>query len=418
MNFFSLNPKTYTFWRRISQLSFILILALIPASGLFRIDVANTSFVVLGKHYWWNEIALTLTGLVMLGATYFVVSMIYGRIFCGWACPQNLMGEISDWFEYRIFGQSTIHDAKRIYQRKPYSWPVRIGLGLLLLLFLLSMGVFVWLLLGSYFVPFSQMFYYLTHPNLVVLGTIVMVTGMMTVYFFMGHWWCKLACPVGMLPFLLWTPRTMTLRYDELRKDECEKCNACFTACMMQINVKDAGDAKRWCLNCGLCSDVCAERLSLKGRPTLFSIKMGKGKLPSSIYIIIAAFLGAATIFAYGLSIHKDLEVSMVAKSVQGRTYTTGPKGELIANYQIKISNKDAHPHHLLLRLEGLPEGSFQLEDTESELKAGETKRVLLSVIIAGGEFKSHSTREFFINVEEKGNPTLAARGRGVLFIP
>ncbi len=418
MNFISLDPKSYTFWRRISQFSFILLLILIPMLGIFRIDVANTSFVVFGKHYWWNEIALTLTGIIMLAVTYAGVSIIYGRIFCGWACPQNLMGEISDWFEYRLFGQSTIHDTKVLYHKEPYKGVARYGLMVMLLGFLVAMGTFVWLVLGSYFVPFGQMIQFLLHPNLIVLGTVTMVTGMMTVYFFMGHWWCKLACPVGMLPFLLWTPGTMTLRYDELRKDECEKCNACFTACMMQINVKDAGDAKRWCLNCGLCSDVCVERLSLKGKPGLFTIERGKEKLPGSVYIVTAAFIGAALIFAYGLSIHKDLEISLVAKNIQGQTLSKGPQGELIANFQAKISNKDAIPHRLGLQVEGLPKQSYVLSETEGQWKAGETRRVQLTVKIKGAEFKPLSTKTFVVRAVESSNPKYAAEGRGQLFIP
>ncbi len=418
MNFISFNPKSYTFWRRISQFSFILLLILIPMLGVFRIDVANTSFVVFGKHYWWNEIALTLAGIIMLAVTYAGISIVYGRIFCGWACPQNLMGEISDWFEYRIFGQSTIHDTKVLYRHEPYKGLARVNVVLMLVIFLLAMGIFVWLVAGSYFVPFSQMVQFLLHPNLIVLGTVIMVTGMMTVYFFMGHWWCKLACPVGMLPFLLWNPRTMTLRYDELRKDECEKCNACFTACMMQINVKDAGDAKRWCLNCGLCSDVCAERLSVKGKPGLFTIEAGKGKLPGSVYIVSAAFAGAALIFGYGLSIHKDLEVSLVAKNLQGQTLSRGIQGEMIANFQVKVSNKDARAHDLRLKVEGLPEGSYSLSETRELWRAGEIRRIQLTVRVKGTEFKPLSTKTFVVSVAEPSNPKFSAQGRGQLFIP
>lgn len=413
--------QTYGFWRKISQHIVILILIILPLSGAFRIDIPNTSFEVFGKHIWWNEVALTLGFIATAISSYFIISALYGRVFCGWACPQNLWGEISDWFEYRLFGQSTMHETKVMYVREPWHGPKKYLLFVTLVLFLIMMGTWIWLVIGSYFVPTSQLLYGLAHPNTIVLGSLGIVIGLATVYSFMGHWWCKNACPVGMLPFLLWTKKTMSLQFDSVRKHECERCNKCFPACIVQINVKDSGDSKRWCFNCGACVDTCTTVQTAHNnntKPPLLQIHKGKGKVPVSVYIASAVLAISISVFVYGIYIHKNMEISITADRTAGQMYTKNARGETEINYAVKVHNKDSVIHNLQVTIDGLPASSYRISAPELPLPAGESTNVRINVTLNDPLFVPHKTHKFTVTVADRDKPDFRETGTGILVVP
>lgn len=415
-----LNPKNYSFWRRLSQFFVLSALILIPILGLFRIDMSNATLVVLGRQVWVSEVGLTFVFWLMVVSAYYVIAMLYGRVFCGWGCPQNMWGEVADEFMFRIFGFGTIREKKsNLFTREPAKGLWRYVLFVGMILFLLVMGVLAWLIIGSYFIPFPRMLYNLAHPNLIIYWTIFIVTGLVSLFFFLGHWWCKIACPAGMVPFLVWNKKTMSLRFDENRTSECEKCNLCFASCTMQINVKDAaGDSKRFCINCGACADVCNDHLKPQGKKGLLSIVFGKGKTPYPLYIAMGAFLLSAGMFTYGLISHQDLDVSITAKNSLGRIYATNTAGLKEANYQVRVSNKDNVPHQLSLMVEGLPQGSYRLSGTQPLLMPGEKQHIQLTILLDEKLFKHHSTRGFTVKAVDLVAARLTAHDHGLLFIP
>lgn len=415
-----LNPKNYSFWRRLVQFFVLSSIVIIPIFGLFRIDVGNATLVVLGKQVWVSEVGLTFVFWLMVVSAYYIIAMLYGRVFCGWGCPQNIWGEVADEFMFRIFGFGTIREKKsNLFTKEPLKGAARYILFAGMILFLLTMGVLAWLVIGSYFIPFPQMLSFLTHPNLIVYWTIFIVTGLISLFFFLGHWWCKIACPAGMVPFLVWNRKTMSLRFDDDRKSECEKCNLCFAACTMQINVKDAaGDSKRFCINCGACSDICNQHLEPHGKKGLLSIMPSKAKPPYPLYIAIGAFLLSVSIFTYSLITHHDLDVNITAKNNQGRIYATNAAGVNEASYQVKVSNKDNVPHQLNVAVEGLPAGSYQLNETRPLLNPREKRHLQLTILLDEKAFKRHTTQGFSVNATEISNSKLSAHDHGLLFIP
>lgn len=413
--------QKYMLWRKVAQASFIISLALLPILGIFRIDIPNTSFEVFGKHIWWNESAITFGFIAMALSTYFMIAAIWGRIFCGWMCPQNIWGEMNDWFEYRLFGQSTMHEEKKMYVREPWHGIRRYALFGSFLIFLFFMGTLVWLVIGSYFVPTEKLLYGLAHPNIVVSGSLAIMVGMVTVYSFMGHWWCKMACPVGMVPFILWTHRTMTLQFDSSRKHECEHCNKCFPSCIIQINVKDPGDSKRWCFNCGACVDTCADVQTVHNdntKPPLLQIKKGEGQMPTSVFISAIVFVIASIVLSYGIMTHREIEVSVTAERAGGYMYSKNVKGEVELRYDIKVHNKDNKPHKLNIEVSGLPAGSYIIEKEQQEAGMGESVTTHLIVTINDPAFVAHKTKNFTVKVSDPENTKFSATDKGVVVVP
>ncbi|HLA74394.1 MAG TPA: 4Fe-4S binding protein, partial [Gammaproteobacteria bacterium] len=79
--------------RRAMQAAMILIFILIPLSGLFRIDPAAGSFVILDRQVWFSDFFLVIGFWVAVASGLILMYSTVGTAFCGWACPQNTLSE-------------------------------------------------------------------------------------------------------------------------------------------------------------------------------------------------------------------------------------------------------------------------------------------------------------------------------------
>ena len=85
-------PK-YHWKRRAVQIATIILIVLIPATGLFRIDLATASFMVIDRQLWWSNIFFVFGLGIMIATVPIITYMTVGTVWCGWACPQNTVSE-------------------------------------------------------------------------------------------------------------------------------------------------------------------------------------------------------------------------------------------------------------------------------------------------------------------------------------
>ena len=88
-----------------TQIATLLLFVLIPATGLFRIDLVAGTFVILGRQIWWSDFGLMLGfGIVPVSAAIMTYSTI-GTVWCGWACPQNTLSEWANNLTHKLLGK-------------------------------------------------------------------------------------------------------------------------------------------------------------------------------------------------------------------------------------------------------------------------------------------------------------------------
>ncbi len=91
--------------RRAVQLATLLLIAFIPSAGIFQIDLASASFNILGRQIWWSNFAF-IFGLSIVCVTAPIITyMTVGAIWCGWACPQNLLSEWANNLTFKFLGK-------------------------------------------------------------------------------------------------------------------------------------------------------------------------------------------------------------------------------------------------------------------------------------------------------------------------
>ena len=310
--------------RRATQLASLLLIALIPAFGIFKIDLAAASFQILGLQIWWLNFAF-MFGLAIVVVTVPIISyMTIGTIWCGWACPQNLLSEFANNLTYKFLGKraDVRVDGKGIIvaaaKNKAINWLVLgiifLGIALVLafipLLFFYEPGemfALVPFVSGHKASSFLKMLYFFT--VFLIFVDIAVVR-----YFF-----CDYACLYRLAQRIFKTQDALHIAYDASRSADCSKCNYCATSCITAIqptNIKIYDP----CTGCGECVDACDHLHEGSGKSGLLFFEIGKkganttwrqklGEMSTRFNWMIGAFfmLGCA-LMVWGIAMQEPIQ--------------------------------------------------------------------------------------------------------------
>ncbi|MBI1175474.1 MAG: 4Fe-4S binding protein [Sideroxydans sp.] len=315
--------------RRLTQLITLLLFVLVPVSGIFRIDLTTASFVVFGQHIWWSNYAL-IFGLALMVATAPILTyMTIGTVWCGWACPQNLLSEWANKLTHKLLGKRASVDIDQSLQvaaakNKPLNWII-LTLAFLGAAMVLSVVPFfffftpadVWSLItfdsSNELATFMRRLYYFT-VFLVFLDIAVIR------YFF-----CDYICVYRIGQRIFKTKDALHIEYDASRSADCTKCNYCSASCITGINPTKF-ETYDSCINCGECVDACNRLHAKSGTYGLLSFGLGEAKGPTSFgkklravlarsnWLVGAVFLAGLLMFGWGVHTQQQEQARQQAK--------------------------------------------------------------------------------------------------------
>lgn len=271
----------YRWKRRIVQIATLLLIALVPALGLFRIDLSTASFTILDSRIWWSNFPFVF-GLALVFATLPLITyMTIGTVWCGWACPQNLLSEWANNLTFKLLGKraSVKVDGEGMKvaanKNKALNWAFLIFtfLGASMVLALIPFLFFfsfteVW----SFFSigPSAQLSAFM--QRLYYFAVFLIFIDISVVRYFM----CDYGCLYRIGQKMFKTQDALHVTYDASRSDDCSKCNYCATPCITgieptHIKIYDT------CINCGECIDACNRLHDKTNSPGLLDFKLGDG---------------------------------------------------------------------------------------------------------------------------------------------
>lgn len=259
-------------WRRALQVLCGILLVALPLTNGLRLDVRRDEF-----YFAWHRMAahdlFLLFWVAMLGVWALVaVSFLYGRLWCGWVCPQTLASDFADSLRGRLDKA-----ARRLLSRRVGSrWAVRTARTVWTAV-LLAVSLGTGCVFACYWLAPSTVAWATFHPlsdwpaGLTVYGMAAVLAADML---WVRRKFCAGACPYGPLMSLLADRNTLAVRYLDERTDDCIRCGSCETVCPMGIDIKH-GVGQLACIGCGECVDACSDVLSKHGKPGLIEFRYG-----------------------------------------------------------------------------------------------------------------------------------------------
>jgi cytochrome c oxidase accessory protein FixG len=366
-------------WRNIVGLvllALLFILPLIKVNGdpLILLDVFNRKFILFGAIFWPQDTFVML--LLMLSFILFIVlfTVTYGRIWCGWLCPQTIFLEIvfrriESWIEGSPNKQRKLDampwNAEKISKRL-LKWIIFYALSFAFV------NAMLW-----FFMSFDRWWEYMTdlenHTRWLMLDLLFT-----TIFFLIYVWFreqiCIIACPYGRMQGVLIDPSTIVISYDYLRGEprghqkkgstreetglgDCIDCYACVDVCPTGIDIRNGTQLE--CVNCTACIDACDNVMDRIGKPRGLiryasekEISSGKRVGWSPRIIAYSIVLLAILTFA-AVTLFTRSDVDAVIIRTPGVLCQKAGADSLINMYNIKVVNKTRFEKDVDIKLVG-----------------------------------------------------------------
>jgi len=364
-------------WRRgagIAQAAIFLGLPFVTLRGesALRFDVPTLRLHLFGATLWMDEFFVLLLGLLAATFVFLLVTFLWGRVWCGWSCPQTLLGDLT-----------TSLATERMRKRRR---PVRLALAWLSVvgLSVLFSAATLW-----YFVPPAEFLSRLGDLDLgPVLGWSWAVMGVvlfLDLAFVRGRF-CATTCPYAKLQGVLFDRSTLVVAYDQGRDSECIECLACVRVCPTGIDIRDGLQAE--CIACAQCVDACAPILAKFGRPTLVDYFWGApGERPRLLRPVVLA-LGAASLLTVAGTVAAGMHagrasLDLTAAFSSGFSPRLGPDGRVVNAYEVSFENRGRAKVALRLALQPST-GEATVSPDRVDLAPGEHRRLLVVASAAG----------------------------------
>lgn len=381
-----------TFYRARTWLSWFLLALLfigpfvrINGNPLLMMNIPERKFSVFGVLFWPQDFYLFALMLVTAFVMIVLFTAIYGRVWCGWLCPQTVLMEmVFRKIEYAIEGdameQRRLHEAP-LSPSKFFKKSLKH-----LIFFVLSFVVGNWLLM--YIIGSESWIKLVTDdPRHHVTGLSAMVGFSLIFYGIFSRFReqaCTFICPYGRFQSVLLDDNSIIVAYDHKRGEpkqrysklqpydqrkaegigDCIDCRLCYDVCPTGIDIRNGTQME--CVNCTACIDACngvMDRLSFPRGLIRYASNNGiargqKLRITGRIvgYTIVLFILTG--LLAFLLTTRTEVETNLLR--APGTLFQTQPNGDISNLYLVKLMNKTTHEVPVELRLEQ-PDGHLQI---------------------------------------------------------
>lgn len=370
--------------RTLLSVFYLLVLFALPffkyrGHPVFLINILERKFILFGQIFWPQDFFIFGLGMVLFIVFIALFTVVFGRIFCGWICPQTIFMElVFRKIEYWIEGDAAEQRMLKKQQwngdkifKKVMKWTVFWAISFLIA------NTFL-----AYIIGIDELRTIVSEPVSKHTGGFIAIVIFTTVFFFVYSWLreqvCTVICPYGRMQGVLLDKNSIVVSYDHVRGEprgkyrkneersfgDCIDCLQCVKVCPTGIDIRNGTQLE--CTNCTACIDACNKMMEAVSLPTGLikyasenSITQkqpyrftGRMKAYTAVMILLLVVEG------YLLASRTD--VGMTVLRTPGQLFQQQPNNQLSNLYNYKFLNKTYEDKELVLKPEDF-DGTIQL---------------------------------------------------------
>ncbi|MCX6180790.1 MAG: cytochrome c oxidase accessory protein CcoG [Bacteroidetes bacterium] len=354
---------------------------------LLLFNIMERKFIIFGQIFWPQDFHIFLFAMIAFILFIILFTVVFGRIFCGWICPQTIFLEmvfrkIERWIEGDHIAQKKLNKQKWNSDKilkKTFKHVVFFGISYLVA------NTFLAYIIGKNELIKIQLDNPAEH-----IGGLVTITifsfAFYGVFAFLREQVCTNICPYGRFQGVMLDSNTIVVGYDSKRGEprekntklrsssagDCIDCKQCVVVCPTGIDIRNGTQLE--CVNCTACIDACDEVMLNINKPTNLIKYASENQISKGLPFEFTARMKAYTgflalilvILAVMIFVRGEVETSVLRS--RGQMFTVMTDGRISNLYKYKIVNKtnEEVPIH------------FNLLDIKGEIEIIGTKEIML----------------------------------------
>jgi len=360
-------------WLSVLYLAVFFTLPFIKVNGhpFFLINVLQRKFILFGQIFWPQDFFIFGLGMIIFIVFIALFTVVFGRVFCGWACPQTIFMEmVFRKIEYWIEGDAA---QQKLLKKAPWNTDKIVKKSAKWAIFWIVSFIIANAFL-AYIIGIDELEKIVSEPVSKHLGGFIAIVIFTCVFFFVYSWFreqvCTVVCPYGRMQGVLLDRNSIVVAYDYKRGEDrakfnkkqertagdCIDCNQCVKVCPTGIDIRNGTQLE--CINCTACIDACNAMMNAVGfepnlirfasesniaenKPTRFT---GRIKAYSVVMVLLLGVL------VYLLSSRTDVGISVLR--TPGQLYQEQPNNQLSNLYNFRFLNKTYQEKELTLKPE------------------------------------------------------------------
>jgi cytochrome c oxidase accessory protein FixG len=316
------------------------------------LDIPGRQFSIFGLRFWAHDAPMLFFVFGGFALSLIFVTAIWGRVWCGWACPQTVFIDgvyrrIEAWVEGKAHQRKLLDQSDWNFEK--------IRKRVLKHILFLAVTLIITHSFLAYFVGSGNVLSMVLRPPGENWISFLFVLISTSILYFNFAWFreqfCIIMCPYGRLQSALFDSNTMIVGYDKARGD-CIECKKCVYACPTGIDIRDGVQLE--CIACTACMDACDEIMAkVKKPPGLIKysseMELAGQKAPKVRPRTIAygAFLLLLCLgFVITLSSRNPVDIHLIKTELQTKASPDQPS---IFRYTLEFSNQTFAPKKMKL---------------------------------------------------------------------
>ncbi len=390
-------------------LAFLFGMPLIKVDGhpFMMLNIVDRKFIIFGQLFGTHDFFILALSFITLIVSIILFTAVFGRVFCGWACPQTVFLEmvfrkIEFFIEGDYIRQKNLNAApwsgSKIF-KKLTKWTIFFALSVLIA------NTFLAWIIGT-----DALYKIITEPIALHKGGFIAMMLFSGAFYFVFAWFreyaCIYVCPYGRLQGVLLDKNSTVIAYDYVRGEprgklkrgetrtdgDCIDCKECMAVCPTAIDIRNGTQLE--CVNCTACIDACDNIMVKIDKPKGLirfasenSIKnQTKFKVTARVIAYSTILVILLTVLTVLVSIRKPIDVTILR--APGMIFQEQPDNKISNLYTMKLTNKTFHEEPITLKLENI-EGELKIIGNDIVLPSGDVSETKFLVLLSKDQMKS-----------------------------